>query len=166
MRSGTPSATKTKSLHHISIHPLRAEWDNTPFIWSRTLLHFNPPTPCGVGRRPVGQLRIVKNFNPPTPCGVGPAPTSDFPGRRYFNPPTPCGVGLQQQGQQPCRVAFQSTHSVRSGTAQPGQDAYEIAISIHPLRAEWDKTTPRSSPRLFNFNPPTPCGVGLSCTFQ
>ena len=34
----------------ISIHPPRVGWDSVPLSHARTQPHFNPPTPCGVGR--------------------------------------------------------------------------------------------------------------------
>ena len=59
-------------------------------------MHFNPPTPCGVG---LGALSTPENdafhFNPPTPCGVGHRMIpSLYASCHNFNPPTPCGVGL------------------------------------------------------------------------
>ena len=38
----------------------------------------------------------------------------------------------------------------------------QAAISIHPLLVEWDNFPIGDSSRFKNFNPPTPCGVGLS----
>ena len=35
---------------HISIHPPRVGWDGSAPCPSRRPRHFNPPTPCGVGR--------------------------------------------------------------------------------------------------------------------
>ena len=38
-------------------------------------------------------------------------------------------------------------------------------ISIHPPRVGWDPTVPPSPGRSRDFNPPTPCGVGLFISF-
>ncbi len=56
---------------------------------------------------------------------------------------------------------FQSTHSVGSGTSDCGSESNTEAISIHPLRGEWDKAFTPFIPDTLNFNPPTPWGVGL-----
>ena len=41
------------------------------------------------------------------------------------------------------------------------QEYCKICISIHPLRAEWDRYPLTVLPSVSYFNPPTPCGVGL-----
>ena len=123
--------------------------------------HFNPPTPCGVGRGINAAKSVNMHFNPPTPCGVGPEislPTSS-------------------------RALFQSTHPVWGGTFAAEKPVADCRISIHPPRVGWDATGKTWSisrkrfqsthpvwggtllllavlvARLY-FNPPTPCGVG------
>ena len=117
VRGGTAGGQRPQTGHDISIHPPRAGWDlhqvSTSYAvpisihppragWDCRLLrrlrrrgYFNPPTPCGVGRRGtwpcfaglgisihppragwdltlVTRFFRTSNFNPPTPCGVGP----------------------------------------------------------------------------------------------
>ena len=59
---------------------------------------------------------------------------------------------------------FQSTHPVRGGTVCLHFILGRVYISIHPPRAGWDRTSPikLGSFSATHFNPPTPCGVGLS----
>ena len=128
--------------------------------------HFNPPAPCGAGRKGSLQSWCLRYFNPPAPCGAGRAAATwirSWP--RYFNPPAPCGAGLTASVTSsilqdfnppaPCGAGrssansssqikrFQSTRPVRGGTGLPQSQ----------------------SPRRKNFNPPAPCGAGQqSCT--
>ena len=55
---------------------------------------------------------------------------------------------------------FQSTHSVGSGTLAAQAATRAAAISIHPLRGEWDFWEVRRRYAAVYFNPPTPWGVG------
>ena len=77
-----------------------------------------------------------------------------------FNPPTPCGVGLAYPLSLPHYFLFQSTHPVRGGTYQEINGVTLAGISIHPPRAGWDGKSWPYRARTWNFNPPTPCGVG------
>ena len=126
----------------ISIHPPRAGWDKCGGKNSRYLLHFNPPTPCGVGQYyPIGRCYKVAYFNPPTPCGVGHI-LVDWPfGWKNFNPPTPCGVGL-----------FLRKPFIGSSI-----------ISIHPPRAGWDcrQHRPFSRKELFQSTHPVRGGTDI-----
>ena len=60
------------------------------------------------------------------------------------------------------RLPFQSTHPVWDGTIPGGFYLTPDGISIHPSRVGWD------APRTFwpragcHFNPPIPCGMGLT----
>ena len=56
---------------------------------------------------------------------------------------------------------FQSTHSVWSGTLPAPALRHDESISIHPLRVEWDQRASLLCEKDADFNPPTPCGVGL-----
>ena len=102
-------------------------------------MHFNPPSPCGEGRKyPLPNVKICY-FNPPSPCGEGLNTISFQLNNTNFNPPSPCGEGPVVP--EPCgrgRPRFQSTLSVWRGTAA--------------LR--------RNQRDPSNFNPPSPCGEG------
>ena len=123
--------------------------------------NFNPPTPCGVGRRkpswpggscifqsthpmrggtfqhgPQALAQVISILPPHAGWDLTRRP-ADGP-VKHFNPPTPCGVG---PGRSLCMIRkeeFQSTHPMRGGTNDLRQS---LGINIH-------------------FNPPTPCGVG------
>ena len=43
--------------------------------------------------------------------------------------------------------------------AVPPQNLF---ISIHPPRVGWDEQALKKAQSYLNFNPPTPCGVGLA----
>ena len=100
------------------------------------------------------------DFNPPTPCGVGPNSSGYSGVLIHFNPPTPCGVGLLLRKLFPLYPPFQSTHPVWGGTAHGHHLGSLLNISIHPPRVGWDSECRCSSQTAWNFNPPTPCGVG------
>ena len=126
-----------------STHPV---WGGTPVsaLCGGAGGHFNPPTPCGVG---LGcKLLNVQtlHFNPPTPCGVGLTLTVNFfPGGK-----------------------FQSTHPVWGGTSLRYDASRTQDISIHPPRVGWDSEIVVKLYQLSNFNPPTPCGVGLMASYS
>ena len=124
--------------------------------------HFNPPTPCGVGPTDSTTGTISRaNFNPPTPCGVGPHKLVNHAGTLNFNPPTPCGVGRCIGYNVEVAQQFQSTHPVWGGTPLARYIVPSPHISIHPPRVGWDGIVKKSTLLNTNFNPPTPCGVGL-----
>ena len=139
----------------------------------------------GWDARAVDQQPPTADFNPPTPCGVGPVSQTQNPLPAYFNPPTPCGVGPQDRlislvilifqsthplwgGTQtvfrlfPIEV-FQSTHPLWGGTSSQAHDPSPYTISIHPPLVGWDRIAPARPCSSPDFNPPTPCGVGLMC---
>ena len=123
----------------ISIHPPRAGWDAGGLTSALSGADFNPPTPCGVGL-------VEKAFSRKT---------------EYFNPPTPCGVGRHVGQIAVPGLQFQSTHPVRGGTIMLGNLDVSNIISIHPPRAGWDIHSGPLCVACDDFNPPTPCGVGL-----
>ena len=59
------------------------------------------------------------------------------------------------------RPVFQSTHPVWGGTSALIVRCISRRISIHPPRVGWDATVPHELINHTDFNPPTPCGVGL-----
>ena len=140
---GTSLTFGTSFRGHISIHPPRVGWDGTVASLPVRLYHFNPPTPCGVGRELFRHHHgLCGDFNPPTPCGVGRQSADLGSGLWHFNPPTPCGVGPRGERAASTAPIFQSTHPVWGGTT----------------------ALPNSPVCLSYFNPPTPCGVGLRRT--
>ena len=94
VRGGTEYGYHQGTQDVISIHPPRAGWDARFKIIGVRVVHFNPPTPCGVGQLSPCPLHQRSYFNPPTPCGVGLSPPLSFGGIHRF----------------------QSTHPVRGGT--------------------------------------------------
>ena len=85
-----------------------------------------------------------------------------FRGLVNFNPPTPCGVGLKDRREE-LRLSQISIHPPRAGwdsltnSAMSAQTRFQ---STHPVRGGTNglRVLPHPS---YNFNPPTPCGVGL-----
>ena len=136
--SGTDADAMHSTFTPISIHPLRGEWDQNV----RTL------TPEeGISIHPLrGEWDGV--------------PTSDDSATNISIHPLR-GERDAEQLRVPCHwQSFQSTHSVGSGTLIVHFPLSPIIISIHPLRGEWDKSGLLSTAITFNFNPPTPWGVG------
>ena len=130
---------------------IQPSFPSTHPVWGGT-----PP------RKPAGMRK--RNFNPPTPCGVGLMHGSAASLDRNFNPPTPCGVGQAKMASNSRWDQFQSTHPVWGGTTRGGVVVPPLSISIHPPRVGWDLCCFYPFYRSVYFNPPTPCGVGLSCT--
>ncbi len=54
---------------------------------------------------------------------------------------------------------------MRGGTDTYAKMQRYKTISIHPPHAGWDPLCIRGGGTFFNFNPPTPCGVGLRKEF-
>ena len=148
----------------ISIHPPRVGWDcfrpqnrrlpalfqSTHPVWGGTscfampvlsMPKFQSTHPVWGGTSSgVRSLARVPDFNPPTPCGVG----------HIF--------GTVKRGN------FEiSIHPPRVGwdPLLPFRGASMSAISIHPPRVGWDSLSTIPERWEVNFNPPTPCGVGL-----
>ena len=59
-------------------------------------------------------------------------------------------------------IRFQSTLPVRGGTTLISCRCVAMEISIHPPRAGRDRWTAIHRRRVRYFNPPSPCGEGLS----
>ena len=163
VRGGTGRKAARRRLCDISIHPPREGRDQYGIPQRHEQEHFNPPTPCGVGR-PVrrswlwpGAFQSTHPVRGGTPLPLVSQPQAhisihppragwDLPTvfspliEENFNPPTPCGVGPPSSVSLSMSWVFQSTHPVWGGTA--GRS--------------------RTRSRTRNFNPPTPCGVGPS----
>ena len=60
-----------------------------------------------------------------------------------------------------CKRRFQSTHPVWGGTPRRHRPSGNRRISIHPPRVGWDRADVPFIGGKYDFNPPTPCGVGL-----
>ena len=138
---GTNSRKNPNREHVISIHPPRVGWDRTSSDILAISLHFNPPTPCGVGL-----VKLVSNSNITTFQSTHPVWGGTFVTLCFFSE----------------LLLFQSTHPVWGGTQtkRAGQPAGQI--SIHPPRVGWDVSIQFSGADSGYFNPPTPCGVGHS----
>ena len=57
--------------------------------------------------------------------------------------------------------SFQSTHPVWGGTPLCDRTGHVGVISIRPPRVGWDVGNAAYAGHKPDFNPPTPCGVGL-----
>ena len=140
MWDGTGDAIGVGLRPFISIHPSRVGWDagrNRP--QRRQSTDFNPPIPCGMGRRShLSHLRPAYISIPPSRVGW------DASWRESEGEPSisihPSRVGWDVGGNDfwVDLSLFQSTHPVWDGTQ----------LSTH---------SPSSSE---NFNPPIPCGMG------
>ena len=160
-----------------STHPV---WGGTAAcpVAKVLLAHFNPPTPCGVGRpriparQQAGQISIhpprvgwdgkdslaclgaIISIHPPR-VGWDNALIVTVPAAVDFNPPTPCGVGLMDVYGLNVLLAFQSTHPVWGGTRLNERIDRLLEISIHPPRVGWDIHTKEEAERYFiSIHPP------------
>ena len=77
-----------------------------------------------------------------------------------FNPPTPWGVGLKTRLRHFYNTAI-SLHPLRGEWDRQHAIGHGgRMISIHPLRGEWDCAVSTVTTAANDFNPPTPWGVG------
>ena len=125
--------------------------------------HFNPPAPCGAGRRPAPAGRTAgRNFNPPAPCGAGLlSATRESEAKADFNPPAPCGAGLGLIDVDGHNFPFQSTRPVRGGTGETtaSDGDFPYFNPPAPCGAGRERGTAAVTGR-HDFNPPAPCGAG------
>ena len=78
----------------ISIHPPHAGRDPDDAKRGKRLCHFNPPAPCGAGRKSQSQTTTKKVFQSTRPMRGGTVPAGTYAAcRSNFNPPAPCGAG-------------------------------------------------------------------------
>ena len=170
----------------ISIHPPRVGWDGRHSArLGVDMISIHPPR-VGWDLRGLQAGPDRPDFNPPTPCGVGPARAGLRPSLRQFQSTHPVWGGTPDSRWRSWRQKqFQSTHPVWGGTDLERMTSSDGRISIHPPRVGWDGAAPIFAPRkerfqsthpvwggtglrLFlrperrDFNPPTPCGVGLT----
>ena len=135
------------------IKQLTGLFQSTHPVWGGTLFSAHFDTSC------------VISIHPPR-VGWDSASAPDRSSTNYFNPPTPCGVGpltiiIPWEG-----VAFQSTHPVWGGTPRRHRPSGNRRISIHPPRVGWDRADVPFIGGKYDFNPPTPCGVGRARSRQ
>ena len=170
----------------ISIHPPRAGWDSYDCVaCGKPFISIHPPR-AGWDVAYLDWLQIANPFQSTHPVRGGTIrPARALPRFANFNPPTPCGVG--QGGAHPApRCIRISIHPPRAGWDDCDLSGCDLsdAISIHPPRAGWDFRRQRGRYQSISFqsthpvrggtfvsflcytivndfNPPTPCGVGL-----
>ena len=139
VRGGTAVKIATTDYNLISIHPPRAGWDpdRRPQAWEGGI-SIHPPR-AGWDDYLFAKDDAADPFQSTHPVRGG----TVF---MYLSELT---------------SLFQSTHPVRGGTMHAADARRGIGISIHPTRAGWDSDHSCGLPKLRDFNPPTPCGVGL-----
>ena len=162
-----PAVCRLCALLGISIHPPRGGWDAPRRLSSPPSLHFNPPTPWGVGLEVIHSRGLpLDHFNPPTPWGVGHGINDRLAFQSLFQSTHPVGGGTAYFCTNTRAAAFQSTHPVGGGTLARNDRKRAELISIHPPRGGWDWASTPTMPCPAYFNPPTPWGVGLICSVE
>ena len=145
-----------------STHPVRGGTAKT--LDGDAIPRFQSTHPVRGGTNPVATVKRTTAFQSTHPVRGGTQHTSCQNSRgRDFNPPTPCGVG-QHTSYQSEHLFRISIHPPRAGWDVPLVNPPEgiNPISIHPPRAGWDRSKRDRAISARDFNPPTPCGVGLS----
>ena len=136
----------------ISIHPPRVGWDCKSRSTLHFYVHFNPPTPCGVGRIPLmsSKPRLSISIHPPR-----------------------VGWDTGKRGGAADRMI--SIHPPRVGWDPVPEHYYKgRCISIHPPRVGWDgylrtmadKTNISIHPPRVGWDPPTIPGIESDWQFQ
>ena len=123
---------------YISIHPLRGEWDVLSFCGAfTTCISIHPLR----GEWDISSSPVNGNFR----ISIHPLrgewdrhKNSYLWGESIFQSTHSVGSGTYNSSSGDGRSLFQSTHSVGSGTAHVSVWLCGRAISIHPLRGEWD----------------------------
>ncbi len=151
----------------ISIHPPRVGWDREILNNKGVEQYFNPPTPCGVGRRLfviVPRFRII-SIHPPRVGWDGRSnlhreslPISIHPPRVGWDFPT---FTVVDKG-----FEFQSTHPVWGGTISPIRAHAVAGISIHPPRVGWDRNITPETLDGFRFQSTHPVWGGTMATVR
>ena len=163
LRGGTitvwPLAPTSRAFQ--STHPLRGGTINNVILSNVLLISIHPPL-AGWDRENYQCQGLYGSISihPPL-AGWDRERWSVYVLNRHFNPPTPCGVGLICCSPIFLTARFQSTHPLRGGTIKDDADVFTTAISIHPPLAGWDGLAAGFDYSFADFNPPTPCGVGL-----
>ena len=164
VRGGTQWALDAATLKVISIHPPRAGRDHHhPQRRDKYEISIHPPR-AGRDFTWVTMCSVIWYFNPPAPCGAGLCNGGEiFRQSRHFNPPAPCGAGHRGR-RRPCVKQDISIHPPRAGRdiKERLERLITIKISIHPPRAGRDLQILRCHSSWKNFNPPAPCGAGLT----
>ncbi len=144
----------------ISIHALRVEGDARRVSSSSACCYFYPRPPCGgrpagAGHRGVREQKI--SIHALRVEGDRCRCLCQRP-YNYFYPRPPCGGRPMIGPSALVSPVFLSTPSVWRATH--GFSLLDLAgiISIHALRVEGDRTTPRRWSRTPNFYPRPPCG--------
>ena len=108
---------------NISIHPPRVGRDEQHQKQQRTNQEFQSTLPVWGGTRPWARSAwIPAYFNPPSPCGEGRKLGLQGAIRYDFNPPSPCGEGQIKDSSALDTLLFQSTLPVWGGTAPAAVD--------------------------------------------
>ena len=102
-------------------------------------MDFNPPAPCGAGRRASNIYFGRSNFNPPAPCGAGRRCSSSIRNSVVFHPPP---------------LAGRDAHTSHRAQAP-------LYFNPPPFGAGRKLSGGKYGP--VKFHPPAPCGTGLSC---
>ena len=161
---GTKMANNSCLWYTISIHPPRVGWDvDAPTGGGEEWISIHPPR-VGWDLSIPPQEMLMPRFQSTHPVWGGTSPCCSGTDGCYISihPPR---VGWDIFSAEGCGVPIISIHPPRVGWDECVQrQSAEVEISIHPPRVGWDCPLLASLSRLPNFNPPTPCGVGLlSC---
>ena len=183
---GTQAHHRDRPELDVSIHPPRVGRDYIRRWGDGVPRCFNPPSPCGEGRRKSKQPKTAPDWfqstlpvwggthfsHPATwifnvsihPPRVGRdhcwgTPTCK---RRCFNPPSPCGEGRLRL-RVPGLIAhrFNPPSPCGEGLPSPVPLFPGSQVSIHPPRVGRDSLSVAAFfCRFLSFNPPSPCGEG------
>ena len=163
MRGGTTVRKILTAPLEISIHPPHAGRDAIRPASRRMEPYFNPPSPCGEGLRLFHCSASSAVFQSTLPMRGGTGRKGAEKGAgQYFNPPSPCGEGPTGSGRS-CwtrPISIHPPHAGRDSIVPWKRPRKEI--SIHPPHAGRDLFAGGNRVLNVDFNPPSPCGEGLS----
>ena len=126
-------------------------------------MYFNPPAPCGTGRRASRNWDSAPIFQSTRPLRDGTMWAGLLTITLFiFQSTRPLRDGTDMDSALRHFCQFQSTRPLRDGTDIRAWQLSEEVISIHPPLAGRDLIPGGQVSTRSNFNPPAPCGTGRS----
>ena len=167
-RVGRDVTSLSMDLHAMAFQSTLPVWGGTCVLGLPRLIPHVSIHPPRVGRdKPAPKMgRVSTCFNPPSPCGEGPA-HHRLPGRFWgFQSTLPVWGGTCSSSSFTSMDSrFQSTLPVWGGTFGCLPVVGFHVVSIHPPRVGRDARSRTAKWGGIGFNPPSPCGEGLSPPF-
>ena len=163
---GTPTCISTSCKRRFqSTHPVWGGTRNLSTSYPRQK-KFQSTHPVWGGTMVTNLVSFRAAFQSTHPVWGGTAPTGSGAILTAFQSTHPVWGGTCLTRIKQLTGLFQSTHPVWGGTLFSAHFDTSCVISIHPPRVGWDRADVPFIGGKYDFNPPTPCGVGRARSRQ